>query len=62
VRLGMGLQEAKGEGYTYRGQTFDPPQTVLSTVAERWRKVGGTLNVASQSFVLKEGVTRGKYE
>jgi heparin/heparan-sulfate lyase len=25
------------EGYTYRGQTFDPPKTILSSVAERWR-------------------------
>ncbi|MDH7571162.1 MAG: heparinase II/III family protein, partial [Armatimonadota bacterium] len=25
------------EGYTYRGETFDPPQTVLTPLAERWR-------------------------
>ncbi len=27
----------KVEGYTYRGQTFDPPQTVHSSVAAKWR-------------------------
>ena len=27
----------KVEGYTYRGQTFDPPKTVHSEVANRWR-------------------------
>jgi hypothetical protein len=27
----------KIEGYTYRGQTFDPPQTNLTPLANRWR-------------------------
>jgi len=27
----------KIEGYTYRGETFDPPQTALTPLANRWR-------------------------